>query len=136
MHRTRKKTELCRKRAKPEQHHDDSEEQSGSKKQHTAPLKMLSTQSEKNPSSVLENQQERSTVLDDESVANIKQLGDEMEDQGSCFSDEVLFGSRNYHLADFTEPPEFEQITARSQGPCTEHPLNSAGQDDEVHQAS
>jgi hypothetical protein len=79
MHRKKKKTQLCGKRAEPEQHHEDSEEQSGSTKQHTAPRRMLGTQSETNLSSVLDNQQERSTDLDDESVANIKQLGEEME---------------------------------------------------------
>ena len=84
---------LCGKRVKPESSIDIQKEHSPSIRAATKHHSSKSTQFDDEPSSISDPRQERSSLIDDDSVAKIKQIGEDIEESERLLSRDPQLGS-------------------------------------------
>jgi hypothetical protein len=83
---------LCGKRVKPESSIEIQKDQPPCPKSATTPHSSKTTQFDDHPSSISEPMQERSSLINDESVAQIKQIGEEIAESERLLSGDPQLG--------------------------------------------
>jgi hypothetical protein len=84
---------LCGKRVKPESSIDIQKDQSPSTRAATKHHSSKTSQFDDHPSSISDPRQEQSSLIDDDSVAKIKQLGEDIEESERLLSGDPQLGS-------------------------------------------